>query len=64
MYSIPGLKKETIYVTKTKECREKKKIDVCPFFLLENSRPLSPPRGPQEGFLSTCLGIDSLRVMG
>ena len=29
-----------------------------PFFLLENSRPLSP-RGPLD-FLSTCLGIDSL----
>ena len=31
---------------------------VCPFFLLENSRPLSP-WGPLD-FLSTCLGIDSL----
>ena len=29
------------YVTKTKECREKKKEKVCPFLLLENSRPLS-----------------------
>ena len=55
------------YVTKTKECREKKK-DICPFFLLENSRPLSPLREPQTpfsslgtlDFLSTCLGIDSL----
>ena len=33
------------YVTKTKECRGEKK-DVCPLFLLENSRPLSPPQGP------------------
>ena len=31
---------------------------VCPFFLLENSRPLSP-WGPID-FLSTCLGNDSL----
>ena len=31
---------------------------VCPFFLLENSRPLSP-WGPLD-FLSICLGIDSL----
>ena len=54
------------YVTKTKECREKKK-DICPFFLLENSRPLPPLREPQTpfsslgtlDFLSTCLGIDS-----
>ena len=38
----------------------KKKI--CPFFLLENSRPLSP-WGPLD-FLSTCLGNDSLKVMG
>ena len=39
-----------------KECREGKKL--CPFFLLENSRPLSP-WGPLD-FLSTCLGNDSL----
>ena len=39
-----------------KECRRKKKV--CPFFLLENSRPLSP-WGPLD-FLSTCLGNDSL----
>ena len=32
---------------------------VCPLFLLENSRPLSP-WGPLD-FLSTCLGNDSLR---
>ena len=44
------------YVTKTKECRGEKKI--CPFFLLENSRPLSP-WGPLD-FLSTYLGIDFL----
>ena len=59
------------YVTNTKECRAKKqqtnKKDVCPFLLLENSRPLSPPQEPQTSlslgilvFLSTCLGIDSL----
>ena len=35
--------------------KEKK---VCPFFLLENSRPLSP-WGPLDS-LSTCLGNDSL----
>ena len=46
-------------MTKTKEGRGKK--DVCPFFLLENSSPLSP-RGPLD-FLSTCLGTDSLRCM-
>ena len=39
-----------------KECRERKKV--CPFFLLEDSRPLSP-RGPLDS-LSTCLGNDSL----
>ena len=38
--------------------KEKKKA--CPFFLLENSRPLSP-WGPL-GSLSTCLGNDSLRI--
>ena len=31
---------------------------ICPFFLLENSRPLSP-WGPLD-FLSICLGNDSL----
>ena len=58
-------KKKMFYVTKTKECREKK--DVCPFRLLENSRPLPPLQEPQTpfsslgtlDFLSTCLGIDS-----
>ena len=43
-----------------KECRERKK-KVCPFFLLENSRPLSP-WGPLDS-LSTCLGNDSLKCM-
>ena len=41
-----------------KECGERKKA--CPFFLLENSRPLSP-WGPLDS-LSTCLGTDSLKV--
>ena len=41
-----------------KECRKGKKV--CSFFLLENSRPLSP-RGPLDS-LSTCLGTDSLRL--
>jgi len=44
------------YVTKTKESRGEKKN--CPFFLLENSRPLSP--WGLLDFLSTYLGIDSL----
>ena len=35
---------------------------VCPFFLLESSRPLSP-WGPLD-FLSTCLGNDSLSFPG
>jgi len=48
-----GLKEKNL---QTKECKGKK--DVCPFFLLENSRPLSP-WGPLD-FLSICLGIDSL----
>ena len=41
-----------------------------PFLLLENSRPLSPPWELQTSlslgtpdFLSTCLGIDSLRIV-
>ena len=41
-----------------KECRVKKVKKVCPFFLLEYPRPLSP-WGPLN-FLSTCLGNDSL----
>ena len=40
----------------TKEYRGNKN---CPFLLLENSRPLSPPWGPLD-FLSICLRIDSL----
>ena len=52
-------------MTKTKECKEKK--DVCPFLLLENFRPLSPPLEPQTpffssgtpDFLSVCLGMDT-----
>ena len=43
-----------------KECGERKKV--CPFFLLENSRPLSP-WGPLDS-LSTCLGNDSLTPTG
>ena len=39
-----------------KECGERKKV--CPFFLLENSRPLSPWEPLYS--LSTCLGTDSL----
>ena len=62
-----GLKEKTFYMTKSRECRGKK--DVCPFLLLENSRPLFPLRDPQTpfsasgtlDFLSACLGIDSLR---
>ena len=38
-----------------------RKKKVCPFFLLENSRPLSP-WGPLDS-LSTCLGNDSLRTL-
>ena len=46
----------------------KKKKDSCPFLLLENSGPLSPPQESQTpfsslgtlDFLSTYLGIDSL----
>ena len=48
------LKQDTLLLYNPKECRGKK---VCPFFLLENSRPLSP-WGPLD--LSTCLGNDSL----
>ena len=55
-------------MTKTKECKEKK--DVCPFLLLENSRPLSPFWEPQTplsssgtlDFLSTYLGTDSFTI--
>ena len=63
------IKKKTFYVTKTKECRGKK--DICPFFLLESLRPLSPPQEPRTpfsswgtpDFTSTCLGIDSLTIL-
>ena len=49
------LKQDTLLLYNPKEFRGKK---FCPFFLLENSRPLSP-WGPLD-FLSTCLGNDSL----
>ena len=42
-----------------KECGERKKV--CPFFLLETSRPLSL-WGPLDS-QSTCLGNDSLKVV-
>ena len=50
------LKQDTLLLYNPKECRGEKKV--CPFFLLENSRPLSP-WGPLD-FLSICLGSDSL----
>ena len=49
------LRQDTLLLHNPKECREGKKV--CPFFLLENSRPLSP-WGPLDS-LSTCLGNDS-----
>ena len=49
------LRQDTLLLYNPKECRGK---NVCPFFLLENSRPLSPCR-PLD-FLSTYLGNDSL----
>ena len=52
------LKQDTLLLYNPKECIEGKKRKVCPFFLRENSRPLSP-WGPLN-FLSTGLGIDSL----
>ena len=51
------LRQDTLLLYNPKECRGEK---VCPFFLLENSRPLSP-WGPLD-FLSTCLGNDSLNM--
>ena len=51
------LRQDTLLLYNPKECREGKK-KVCPFLLLENSRPLSP-WGPLDS-LSTCLGNDSL----
>ena len=50
------LRQDTLLLYNPKECGERKKV--CPFFLLENSRPLSP-WGPLDS-LSTCLGNDSL----
>ena len=50
------LRQDTLLVYNPKECGERRKV--CPFFLLENSRPLSP-WGPLDS-LSTCLGTDSL----
>ena len=50
------LRQNTLLLYNPKECGERKKI--CPFFLLENSRPLSP-WGPLDS-LSICLGNDSL----
>ena len=44
--------------TGMKPRRSRKKV--CPFFLLENSRPLSP-WGPLDS-LSTCLGNDYLNI--
>ena len=67
-FKITGLAKrffpQTVFKQDTlllyKECRGKEggKKKACPFFFLENSRPLSP-WGPPD-FLSTCLGNDSL----
>ena len=50
-----SVRQDTLLLYNAKECRGGKKV--CPFFLLENSRPLCP--GPLD-FLSTCLGNDSL----
>ena len=56
-FRLKEKKRKMFYVTKTKECREKK---VCPLLFFEKPRPLSPQR-PLD-FLSTCLGIDSLSL--
>ena len=53
------LKQDTLLLYNPKECRGTK--NVRPFFLLENSRPLSP-WGPLD-FLSICLGIDSIKSL-
>ena len=53
------LRQDTLLLYTPKECGERKKV--CPFFLLENSRPLSP-WGPLDS-LSTCLGTDSLNTI-
>ena len=50
------LRQDTLLLYNPKECGERKKV--CPFFLLENSRPLSP-WGPLDS-LPTCLGNVSL----
>ena len=50
------LRQDTLLLYNPKESGERKKV--CPFFLLENSRPLSP-WGPLDS-LSTCLGTESL----
>ena len=50
------LRQDTLLLYNPKECGERK--NVCPFFLLKNSRALSP-WGPLDS-LSTCLGTDSL----
>ena len=50
-------RQDTLLLYNLKACGERKKD--CPFFLLENSRPLSP-WGTLDS-LSTCLGTDSLR---
>ena len=56
-----SLSKMNYFVVESSVLRLKKKV--CPFLLLENSRPLSPPWGPPD-FLSAYLGIGSLsRVM-
>ena len=52
------LKEDTLLLYNPKECRGGK--NVCPFLLLENSRPLSP-WGPPD-FLSTWRGADSLTI--
>ena len=53
------LRQDTLLLYNPKECREGKKV--YSFFLLENSRPLSP-WGPLDS-LSICLGNDSLSLM-
>ena len=60
------------YVTKTKECKKRRrKKKICPFLLLENSGSLSPLREPHtllsslgtQDFLSTYLEIESVITM-
>ena len=52
------LRQDTLLLYNPKACRGK---TVCPFLLLENSRPLFP-WGPLD-FLPTCLGNDSLNTI-